>query len=128
MSLPTPTLDPALLYNLIQHHPEHCLLYCQPCAAVLFPKGLHRHLQKLHKQVPAAQRQLLTQHCQSLELITQPKDLQLPLDNSLPLSFMPIQQGYSCCQCRFLTCSESNIRKHINKDHGQSQGACTRSY
>jgi len=55
-------LDPELFPGLIQHHPKHRLLYCRPCAAVLFPKGLCRHLQSCHR-LPLAQRRLLLQHC-----------------------------------------------------------------
>jgi hypothetical protein len=69
-----PTLDPALLPGLIQHHPAHRLLYCWPCTAVVFPKGLHWHLLRYHRLTPA-QRWLLVQHSQSLDLIAQPKDL-----------------------------------------------------
>jgi hypothetical protein len=125
---PLPTLDPTLFPGLIQHYPEHRLLYCQPCTAVVFPTALFRHLQRLHQPVPVAQRKLLVQYCHSLDLAAGPKDLQLPPENSPPLLFVPVQKGYSCGQCRFLTCSRSNVRRHLNRAHGLDRQACTDSY
>ena len=121
------TLDLALFPGLIQHHPEHRLLYCKPCTAVVFPQSLRRHLQGCHRLLRAS-RQLLLQHCQSLDLITHPKDLQLPPDHSLALQFLPVQKGYSCRQCRFLSCSRKTVRRHVNKAHGLALQACTDSY
>jgi len=89
---PPPTLDPALFPGLIQHHPEHCLLYCRPCTAVVFRGALWRHLQTSHR-LPVAQRKLLVRHCQALDLITQPEDLRLPPDESPPLPFLPVRRG-----------------------------------
>jgi hypothetical protein len=129
MATTAPTLDSALFPGLIQHHPAHRLLYCRPCTAVVFPKALQRHLQSQHR-LPLAQRQLLVEHCQSLDLIAQQKDLQLPPDHSPALPFVPVHTGYSCRQrqCRYLTCSRDNIRGHVNKAHGLHQQACTDSY
>ena len=121
------TLDPALFPGLIQHHPEHRLLYCKPCTAVVFPQSLRRHLQGCHRLL-RAQRQLLLQHCQSLDLITHPEDLQLLPDHSLALQFLPVQRGYSCCKCHFLSCSRKKVRQHVNKAHGLALQACTDSY
>ena len=95
MASTTPTLDLALFPGLIQHHPAHRLLYCQSCTAVVFPKGLCRHLYSCHR-LPQAQRRLLVKHCQSLDLITQPEDLQLPPDHSPALPFLPVHKGHSC--------------------------------
>ena len=121
------TLEPALFPGLIQHYPDYHILYCKPCTAVVFPKGLYRHLQGFHQVLPA-QRLLLVQHCQSLDLIARPEDLQLQPDYSLALRFLPIQQGYSCSRCRFLSSSRDSIRQHINKAHKLFQQACTNSY
>ena len=46
---PTPVLDLALLPILIQHYPEHRLLYCRLCTTVVFLKGLSRQLRDIHK-------------------------------------------------------------------------------
>jgi hypothetical protein len=124
---PALVLDPALFPGLIQHYPEHRLLYCWSCTTVVFLKGLSRHLQDVHK-VSVATRQPFLDHCQSLDLITQPKDLQLPPDHSLALEFLPVQEGYSCRQCRFLTCSEKLVRVHINRVHKLTWQACSDNY
>jgi Orsellinic acid/F9775 biosynthesis cluster protein D len=123
----TPVLDPALFPGLIQYHPEYRLLYCRSYTTVVFLKGLFRHLQDVHK-VSAATRQPLLDHCQSLDLITQPKDLQLPPDYSLALQFLPVQEGYSCRQCRFLTCSEKFVHVHINRAYKLTWEACSDNY
>jgi hypothetical protein len=129
MPTAAPPPDPAPFPSFIQHRPEHRLLYCQPCSAVVFPKGLCRHLQRCHR-LPAAQRRRLVQHCQSLDLITQPEDLQPPLDDSPALPFLPVRTGYSCSQgqCRFLTPSRDGIRQHVNGAHRLYLQACTNSY
>jgi hypothetical protein len=126
---PTQELDPALFPGIIQHRPEHRLLYCRPCSAAMFPKGLHRHLQAYHR-VPIEQRRLLLQHCGSLDLITQAKDIQLPLNHSPALQFLPVQKGYSCRQpqCPYLTTNEDNMRGHINQAHKLFYQACTDSF
>ena len=124
---PTQELDPALFPGPIQHQPEHRLLYCRSCTAVVFLKGLPRHLQHFHR-VFAAARQPLLKHCQSLDLITQPKDLQLLPDHSPALQFLPVHTGYSCSLCRFLTCSEDSIRRHINQAHKLYWQACSDNY
>jgi hypothetical protein len=96
---------------------------------VVFLKALRQHLYSCH-QLPLDQRQLLVQHCQSLDLITQPKDLQLPPDHSPALPFLPVRKGYSCRQpqCRLLNCSRSNVRRHVNQAHELYLQACTDSY
>jgi Orsellinic acid/F9775 biosynthesis cluster protein D len=113
---PTTILDLALFLGLIQHHPDYRLLYCQPCTAVVFIGALWRHLRD-HHQVPLVQRKLLLQHCQSLDLIPTPEDLQLPIDHSPALQFLPVHQGYSCRQCRYLTSCKDSVRRHINTTH-----------
>lgn len=93
---------------------------------MVFLKSLRKHLWGRHR-LPLAQRQLLLQHCQSLDLITQPGDLQLPADHSLALQFLSVYKGYSCRQCRFLSCSRDNVRRHINQTHNLTLQACTDS-
>jgi hypothetical protein len=124
---PALVLDPAIFPGLIQHHPNHRLLYCQYCTTVVFLKGLSRHLRGVHS-VPTAMRQPLLDHCQSLDLITQRKDLQLPPDHSLALQFLPMQEGYSCCQCRFLSCADKVVRVHLNRVHDLTWQACSDNY
>jgi hypothetical protein len=94
----------------------------------MFPKGLHWHLQVYHR-VPIEQRRLLLQHCGSLDLITKAKDIQLPLDNSPALQFLPVTKGYSCCQpqCRHFSSNEHNMQVHINKAHNLFSQACADS-
>jgi hypothetical protein len=93
----------------------------------VFPKALRQHLQRRHR-LPVAQRQLLLRHCQSLDLITRPEDLQLPPDHSSTLPFLPVKKGYSCCQCRYLTCSRKQARNHANQVYKLTLQACTNSY
>jgi hypothetical protein len=121
-TIPT-TLNPALFPGLIQYYPDHRLLYCRSCTTAVFSKALRRHLQDRHC-LPLAQRQLLLQHCQSLDLISQPEDLQLPPDKSLALPLLPVQKGYSCSRFRFLSGSRSNMRHHVNKAHQLGLQAC----
>jgi Orsellinic acid/F9775 biosynthesis cluster protein D len=127
MATVAPTLGPALFPGIIQHHPEHRLLYCRPCSTVVLARALKQHLCSCHR-LPLSQRQLLLKHCQSLDLITQRKDLQLLPDQSPALPFLPVQKGYSCCQCRYLTCSRKQARRHGNKVHKLCLQACTDSY
>jgi hypothetical protein len=122
-----PTLDPALFPGIIQHYPEHSLLYCQPCSAVVLLPALQLHLRRYHR-LPLAQRKLLLKHCQSLDLIAKREDLQLPPNGSPALLFLPIKKGYSCCQCRYLTSCYKEARSHANKVHKLSLQACTNSY
>jgi hypothetical protein len=122
-----PTLNLAIFPGLIQHYPDCHVLYCKPCNAVVFPTALSGHLGRYHK-VHIDQRRLLDQHCQSLELVAQRKDLQLPADQSLALQFLPVHAGYSCCKCRFLTIAESMMRGHVNQAHQLTYQACTDNY
>jgi Orsellinic acid/F9775 biosynthesis cluster protein D len=82
--------------------------------------------------VPVDQRKLLIQHCQSLEseLIPDQKQLQLPPDDSPPLWFLPVRDGFSCSysRCRHRTTCKKKRRVHVNKAHGLQGWACTRSY
>jgi hypothetical protein len=95
---------------------------------VLFLNNLRQHLYSYHEQLPQIQRQLLVEHCETLDLVTQPKDLRLPPHHSPALEFLPIRQGYSCCQCWFLTSSRQRIRNHINATHDLKDQACTDNY
>jgi hypothetical protein len=124
---PTTVLDLALFPGLIQHHPDYRLLYCRPCTAVISIGALWRHLQD-HHRVPLVQRKLLLKHCQSLDLIPKLKDLRLPIDHSLALQFLPVRQGYSCRQCRYLTSCRDSVRGHINTTHKLYRQAGTDSY
>jgi hypothetical protein len=94
----TPTPDPTPFVGLIQHHPDHRLLYCGPCWAVVFIVGLLRHLQTYHLQLPLNWRKRIHIHYQFLDLITQKMDLKLLPNHSPALPFLPITGGYSCMQ------------------------------
>jgi Orsellinic acid/F9775 biosynthesis cluster protein D len=127
MPTTAPTLDPALFPGIIQHRPKHRLLYCRPYSTVVLPRSLQQHLYGCHT-LPQAQRKLLLQHCRSLDLTAQRRDLQLPPDASPALPSLPIEKGYSCCRCRYLTSSRKMARNHANKVHKLSLQACTDSY
>ena len=127
MATAAPKLDPALFPGIIQHYPEHRLLYCQPCSTVVLLRSLPQHLHSCHYLLKA-QRRLLLQHCRSLDLITQRKDLQLLPNGSPALQFLPINKGYSCCRCCYMTMSRKHVRNHVNKVHKLSKQACTDSY
>ena len=90
-------------------------------------RSLQQHLYNCH-YLPKAQLRLLLQHCRSLDLITQHKNLQLLPDGSPALQFLPIKKGSSCCRCRYLTSSRKQARNHANKVHKLNEQACTDSY
>jgi hypothetical protein len=127
-TLSVPDLNLALFPGVIQSHPQHRLLYCRPCATVVLPRTLPEHLRRFHRGFAASQRRLLVQHCETLDLITAVEDLQLQLDKSPPLPFLPVHKGYSCSQCRYLTCSRKRVRIYANKIHKLCLQACTNSY
>jgi Orsellinic acid/F9775 biosynthesis cluster protein D len=127
MPTAAPTLDPVLFPGIIQHCPEHSLLYCKPCSAVVLLPALQLHLRRCHR-LPLAQLKLLLKHCQSLDLIAKRRDLQLPPNGSPALLFPPIKKGYSCCRCRNLTSSYKKARNHANKVHKLSLQAYTDGY
>jgi len=127
---PTATiaLEPALFPGLVYHSPEYRLLYCRGCKAVVLSRALNRHLNTYHRCYSVAQRRLLVRHSQTLDLITNPEDLPLQPDHSPALSFVWVEQGYSCSLCRYLTTNRHQIRAHGNKEHSLFQHACTDSY
>ena len=121
-------LDPALFPGLIQYYPAYCVLYCRPCTAVVFPSALLQHLQHCYNLFAVVQRRLLVQHCQTLDLIAAAGDLQLPANDSLLLSFLPVYPGYSCSCCSYLTCSRKQVCNHANRIYRLRLQACTNSY
>jgi len=48
MPAAAPTLDPALFSGVIQHYPEHRLLYCRTCSSVVLRQSLQQHLYCCH--------------------------------------------------------------------------------
>ena len=126
MPAPLPALDLAIFPGLIQHLPDHRVLYCKPCTTIVLPKSLDCHLRRYHR-CPIAQRRALLEYCSSSFDLLPGLPAELP-DGQLQLPQLPVLEGFSCCCCRFLTISRSCIRQHANKVHQLALQACTDAY
>lgn len=112
----TAHLDPAIFPKLIEHFPEYGVLYCHACTQVYFPYQLDRHLAQTHN-LAKMDRQPVVQYCQTLPMILAADALALSRDNSSPVPFLPILEGFACSLCPFYSQNRGMIRAHINKVH-----------
>jgi hypothetical protein len=66
---------------------------------------------------------LLFKYCTTLDLIAQPADLQLLMDNRPLLSFLPVCKGFACAAastsllCRYYTILYDNICQYLNQQY-----------
>ena len=123
----TTRLDPALFPGLIEHFSEQSVVYCHACKHVCFPSELDQHLYRKHG-LSMKQRQPVVDHCQTLPVALAADALAPGRDNSLPVPFLPILEGFACNYCRFYTINRKAVRAHLNQAHLLQRQACTGRY
>jgi hypothetical protein len=112
----TAYLSPAIFPKLIEHFPKYSVLYCHACKRVYFPYQLETHLQHVY-HVAKKYRQLVVEYCQTLLVAVAPDDLDLGRDDSSPVPFLPVLDGFACSLCRCYSWNWKAMREHINKAH-----------
>jgi hypothetical protein len=85
-------------------------------------KGIVYHMRNFHHEKPAIRKQLSEFVQDIISQDTQfssydSTNIQLPADGSIPQPVVPVVDGFSCRECRFLTISRDMIRKHANREH-----------
>ena len=114
---------PSSLAHLVAISVEFGVLLCLSplCRHAQTMNGIVEHMRKIHHEKPEIQKQL-SEFVQ--DIISQDAQFQcnyttvrLPADGLMPQPVVPIVDGFSCCECRFLTTNRDNIRKHVNKEH-----------
>jgi hypothetical protein len=114
---------PLLLAHLVTINVEFGVFLClNPlCKRAVSAAGLVEHIRKTHHERPAIRKQLGEYVQDVLEQSPQFRSdystVQLPADGSIPQPVVPVLDGFSCRECRFLTTNRDNIRKHANKEH-----------
>jgi hypothetical protein len=116
---------------LVQDHTYagYRFLYCHACHSVVFQAGLLGHLRRVHTTLSHKQRlQIIGQFTTLSSIVSQLEHAAHPLppDQSPPIPYLPMHEGFACSQdgCRFLSQNRDCIRKHLNADHALFRGAC----
>ena len=120
-------LDPCVFPGLIEHFPDHQVLYCHSCQSTCFLSQLDRHLAAVHR-IDAKRRRPVVQHCQDLAVAVAVDELPLGRDGSPPVPFLPILDGFACELCPFYSISRAMIRGHLNQVHQLQRNYCTIQY
>jgi len=111
------SLDP---YLIMLDEPVR-LPVCRACQAALLPKSLMDHLRK-HHQLPQELRKTV-RFFLSLISTLPPLDFDdVPCnpDGSAPVEVLRVVDAFQCNHCPFIRRDVTDVRKHINQEHGIS--------
>lgn len=115
---PTPKLPPEFTpYLTLLSHPT-ALPICLICRAALLPKSLLDHLRK-HHQLPVELRSALRSLVATLPAIDF-DDVASNAEGSAPVSALQVYEAIQCKQCGFIRRDVTDVRKHVNQEHGAS--------
>ncbi|KAH7010833.1 uncharacterized protein B0I36DRAFT_216334, partial [Microdochium trichocladiopsis] len=91
---------------------EHRVLICMSCRVRIRPgDGVQLHFWRIHRLKGEVMRQILD-YSYTAEPIANPQAVPVPADGSPYVEQLPIVDGLSCSDCRFLTTSRKLIRVH----------------
>jgi hypothetical protein len=91
---------------------------CLVCQSAVLPKSLMDHLRKQH-QLPADLRTAVRTLVATLPPLST-SDLATKPNGSPPLKALRISEAFQCKHCSFIRRDLTDVRKHINKEHGLS--------
>lgn len=116
---------PPSIAHLVAANAQFAVLLCvkPQCRRAQTVKGIEEHLRSFHHEKPAIRREV-GHFGQSLarrdaRFLRDYKVVQLPVDGLVPQPIVPVVNGFSCHNCRFLTVSRCLVRKHANKEHSK---------
>ena len=122
------TLDPKFFPSIIEHLPDCRVLFCHVHKQPVPLRQLDQHLYKTHGLGMAARRPLV-EHCQTLDIVQRPDEIELRPDYSPAIPALPVyNEAYSCSNCRFLTRSRDVLHSHLNRDHSIYYSACKENF
>ncbi|KAH7007942.1 uncharacterized protein B0I36DRAFT_404387, partial [Microdochium trichocladiopsis] len=91
---------------------EHRVVICMSCKVGIRPgDGVQLHFWRIHRLKGEVMRQILD-YSYTAEPIANPQAVPVPADGSPFVQQLPIVDGLSCSDCRFLTTSRKLIRVH----------------
>jgi hypothetical protein len=113
---------PEVLAHLITLNVDFQVLVCtsDKCRCGVSPGAILRHLQRYHK-IPIELKRHIEQYIQSFPSSYDHSTVRLPLDGSIPQPIIEVVSGFQCQQCPFKSQDRSNVRKHVNKEHGKKR-------
>ena len=113
---------PEVLAHLITLNVDFQVLVCtsDKCRCGVSPGAILRHLQRYHK-IPIELKRLIEQYIQSFPSSYDHSTVRLPLDGSIPQPIIEVVSGFQCQHCPFKSQDRSNVRKHVNKEHGKKR-------
>jgi hypothetical protein len=87
--------------------------------------GIVYHMRNYHHEKPAVRKQVgefvRGTVSQDARFQYDSATIQLPADGSTPQPVVPVVDGFSCRNCRFLTTNRARIREHANKEHSKKR-------
>ena len=119
---------PSSLAHLVAINVEFKVVLCLSpiCRHAQTTSNVVEHIRKTHHEKPAIRKQLkdflqeLTSQDAQFRTCNY-TTVHLPADGSSPQLVVPVVDGFSCYQCRFLTTNRAVIRQHANKVHAQKR-------
>ncbi|KAH7110613.1 hypothetical protein B0J11DRAFT_499115 [Dendryphion nanum] len=101
---------------LLEYNPQFKILICRECQYAIQKSALQSHLLK-HKIYRESKQELLNAIAQ-FELL-EPENVILPPAQSLPISSLPVLDGYRCVAvgCGNLCASSKRMRRHWSEKH-----------
>lgn len=114
----TPQLPAELTPSLtLLSHPTPLLIYLT-CHAALLPKSVLDHLRK-HHQLPVELRSSVRSFVDTLPALDF-DDVASNADGSAPVPALAVYDAFQCKQCGFIRRDVTDVRKHVNQEHGAS--------
>jgi hypothetical protein len=118
---------PSSLSHLIAINSEFGVLLCLSalCKHAQSADGIIYHLRNFHHEKPEIRRQLdsFVQALQKQDerFLRDYTTVELPVDGLSPQPVVPVVDGFSCLECRFLTTNRKIARVHANKGHNSKR-------
>ncbi|KAH7014622.1 uncharacterized protein B0I36DRAFT_398483 [Microdochium trichocladiopsis] len=100
---------------------EHRVLLCVSCRVGIRPDdGIRLHFWRTHRLKGDALGYIID-YSYAASPIANPYTVPVPADGSLSIDQLPVLNGFSCLECRFLTTSRKLIRVHRSQSgHGSN--------
>ena len=114
---------PEVLAHLVQLNVDFQVLVCLDgeCRCAVSPRAIVRHFNDQHK-TPIELRKLVERYIQSFPGSYDHSSVQLPPDRSFPQPIIQVVDGFQCKAMPIYDPeTDSNIRKHANKEHGKKR-------
>ena len=101
---------------------EYGVIVCKECRYAVWPGEVDSHLRSGHHRIKKAERDAIQQEIQAWDhLITQPNELQLPVEINEPIAELALHDGFLCTLqpggCAAIFRTNKKLRDHWHEKH-----------